>query len=59
MGCAGARYDASDAAPVKILGLIDADKGFRRPALTLPSHGENRGSSPLGSANIINDLHFE
>ena len=24
-----------------------------------PSHGENRGSSPLGSANNINDLHFE
>ena len=23
------------------------------------SHGENRGSSPLGSANDINDLHFE
>jgi hypothetical protein len=22
------------------------------------SHGENRGSSPLGSANNINDLHF-
>ena len=26
---------------------------------SLPSHGENRGSSPLGSANNINDLHFE
>jgi hypothetical protein len=24
-----------------------------------PSHGENRGSSPLGSANNINDLHFK
>ena len=27
--------------------------------LLRPSHGENRGSSPLGSANNINDLHFE
>jgi hypothetical protein len=24
--------------------------------LTSPSHGENRGSSPLGSANSINSL---
>ena len=24
-----------------------------------PSHGENMGSSPLGSANNINDLRFE
>ena len=25
---------------------------------TSPSHGENRGSSPLGSASKINKLHF-
>ena len=30
-----------------------------RPKLMSPSHGENRGSSPLGSANNINDLRFE
>jgi hypothetical protein len=30
--------------------------GGRRVALVLPSHGENRGSSPLGSANTFNDL---
>jgi len=24
--------------------------------MSLPSHGENRGSSPLGSANDFNDL---
>jgi hypothetical protein len=33
-------------APVRCLVLVP------------PSHGENRGSSPLGSANNINDLHF-
>jgi hypothetical protein len=27
--------------------------------VSLPSHGENRGSSPLGSANDFNDLHFK
>ena len=30
-----------------------------RGAAIAPSHGENRGSSPLGSANSINDLHFK
>jgi hypothetical protein len=27
--------------------------------LLAPSHGENRGSSPLGSANDFNSLIFE
>src|SRR2546423_12776137 len=28
----------------------------RGPAAFMPSHGENRGSSPLGSANDFNDI---
>jgi hypothetical protein len=28
------------------------------PACSSPSHGENRGSSPLGSASYFNNLRF-
>jgi hypothetical protein len=38
-----------------ILPVFSSRASQRRPAL-LPSHGENRGSSPLGSASVFKDL---
>ena len=35
---------------------VYAPKPVLRTTPMRPSHGENRGSSPLGSANKINDL---
>ena len=45
--------------PTVQLGMnswFDFGDGLRPIA---PSHGENRGSSPLGSANNINNLHLK
>jgi hypothetical protein len=58
------RCNGSSEAPSKIVAIPAQlpDPALARQiclVLVSPSHSENRGSSPLGSANNINDLRFE
>ena len=46
----------TDAARPKVTIAAPSPARSSQKALCAPSHGENRGSSPLGSANDFNDL---